>query len=84
MFTIATLHKNTLYDEIYCFADGQAKRDQWIAVFRQMGVPVFDLSVTFDRRRAERLLLQRPHFDDDQVLARRFKGVWGRYRSNPI
>ena len=83
MFTIATLHKNTLYDEIYCFADGQAKRNQWIAIFREMGVPIFDLSVPFDRQRAERLLLQRPHFDNDQVLARRFKGVWG-YRFKPI
>ena len=81
MFTIATLHKNKLYDEIYCFADGHAKRNQWIAVFRQMGVPIFDSSVPFDRRRAERLLLQRPHFDNDKVLARRFMEVWGRYRS---
>jgi hypothetical protein len=84
MFTIATLHKNTLYDEIYCFADGQAKRNQWIAVFREMDVPIFDLSVPFDRRRAERLLLQRPHFDNDQEVTKRFKEVWGRYRFKEV
>ena len=78
MILIATLHKNKLYDEIYCFADGQAQRNQWITVFREMGVPIFDLNVPFDRRQAERLLLQRPHFDNDQVLARRFKDVWGK------
>jgi hypothetical protein len=40
MFTIATRHKNRLYDEIYCFADDQSERDEWIAVFRQMGVSI--------------------------------------------
>ena len=44
MFTVATLHKNRMHDEIYCFADGKVKRNQWIAVFRRMGVPVFDTS----------------------------------------
>ena len=43
MFTIATRHKNRLYDEIYCFADDQAERDEWIAVFRQMGVSILHL-----------------------------------------
>jgi hypothetical protein len=44
MFTVATLHEDRMYDEIYCFADDQIKRNKWIAVFRRMGVPVFDLS----------------------------------------
>ena len=49
MFTVATLpkHKNRMYDdhdEIYCFVDNQVKRNKWIAVFRRMGVPIFDLS----------------------------------------
>jgi hypothetical protein len=44
MFTVATLHKNARYDEISCFAVDQVKRDKWIAVFRRMGVPVFDAS----------------------------------------
>ena len=44
MFTIATLHKNKLYDEIYCFADDNVRRNQWITVFRRMGVQVFDMS----------------------------------------
>jgi hypothetical protein len=43
MFTIATRHKNRLYDEIYCFADDQAERDEWIAVFRRMGVSILHL-----------------------------------------
>ena len=43
MFTIATRHENRLYDEIYCFADDQAERDEWIAVFRQMGVSILHL-----------------------------------------
>ena len=43
MFTIATRHKNRLYDEIYCFADDQAERDEWIAAFRQMGVSILHL-----------------------------------------
>ena len=53
MFTIATRHKNRLYDEIYCFADDQAEiycfaddqaeRDEWITVFRRMGVPILHL-----------------------------------------
>jgi hypothetical protein len=46
MFTIATrhkCHKNRLYDEIYCFADDESERDEWIAVFRQMGIPILHL-----------------------------------------
>ena len=44
MFTIATLHEQKRYDEICCFADDQAERDEWIAVFRRMGVAVFHCS----------------------------------------
>jgi hypothetical protein len=44
MFTVATLHKNRMHNEIYCFADGMVKRNQWITVFQRMGVPVFDTS----------------------------------------
>ena len=44
MFTIATLHEGKMYDEIYCFADDQVKRNKWIAVFRRMGVAIFDVS----------------------------------------
>ena len=44
MFTVATLHKDTMYDEIYCFAEDYMKHNKWIAVFRRMGVPVFDMS----------------------------------------
>ena len=79
MFAVATLHKNRLFDKIYCFADDQAERDKWIAVFRRMGVHMFDLSETFDRRQVERLLLLRSPFDNATVLAKRFKckKVWG-------
>ena len=79
MFAVATLHKNRLFDKIYCFADDQAERDKWIAVFRRMGVHMFDLSETFDRRQVERLLLLRSPFDNANVLAKRFKckKVWG-------
>jgi hypothetical protein len=44
MFIIATRYRNKLYDDIACFADDQEKRNKWIAVFRRMGVPIFDLS----------------------------------------
>ena len=44
MFTIATLHNNRIYDEIYCFVDDQVKRNKWIAVFRRMDVAVFDVT----------------------------------------
>jgi len=43
MLTLATVHKNKLFDEIYCFCDDPTRRNRWIAVFRRMGVPVFDL-----------------------------------------
>ena len=52
---IATLHKGRMYDEIYCVAAGQAKRNQWIAVFRRMGVPVFDVSEGTENARELRL-----------------------------
>jgi len=44
MFMLATLHKGKIYDEIYCFADDQVKRNKWIAVFRRIGVRIFDMS----------------------------------------
>lgn len=43
MFTLATLHGNRMYDHVFCFADDQVKRNMWIAVFRRMGVSIFDL-----------------------------------------
>jgi hypothetical protein len=44
MFMIATVYQSKMFDEIFCFADDQVKRNKWIAVFRRMGVPVSDLS----------------------------------------
>ena len=44
MFIIATRNGHKLYDDISCFARNQQKRDKWIAVFKQMEVPIFDLS----------------------------------------
>ena len=45
MFTIATIYENRMYDDdICCFAGDQAERDEWISIFRRMGVPVFDVS----------------------------------------
>jgi hypothetical protein len=55
MMMLATLHKGRMYDEIYCVAAGQAKRNQWIAVFRRMGVPVFDVSEGTENARELRL-----------------------------
>ena len=43
MLAIATVHENKLFDEIYCSCDDPAKRNRWIALFRGMGVPIFDL-----------------------------------------
>ena len=48
MFTIATFHRGRMYDEIYCFADDQVKRNKWIAVFRRMGVSIFDVTDGMD------------------------------------
>ena len=45
MFTIATLHEQSMHDdEICCFAHDQAERDKWIAIFERMGVPIFHSS----------------------------------------
>jgi len=44
MFTISTLHEQKTNDEIWCFADDQAERDEWIAVFRRAGVALFHCS----------------------------------------
>ena len=51
MFTIATVHKNKIYDEIFCFADDQAKRDEWISIFRGMGVATFDSGARYKREK---------------------------------
>ena len=50
MLTIATLHKNVRYDEIYCFADDHATRNKWTGIFRRMGVPIFNAR---EKRHAE-------------------------------
>ena len=46
MFTLATVHKNRMFDEIYCFCDDPARRTRWIAVFRRMGVAILADSST--------------------------------------
>jgi hypothetical protein len=43
-FEIATLHKSKIFDEIHCVADDQVQQRKWIAAFKRMGVPIFDLS----------------------------------------
>ena len=44
MLTLATVgDKGEMFDEIYCFCDNPVRRNKWIAVFRRMGVAVFDL-----------------------------------------
>ena len=44
MLTLATVHGEKMFDEIYCFADDPVKRNRWVAIFRRMGVPIFDVS----------------------------------------
>ena len=44
MLTLATMYGEKMFDEIYCFADDPSKRNRWVAIFRRMGVPIFDLS----------------------------------------
>ena len=44
MLTLATMYGDKMFDEIYCFADDPSKRNRWVAIFRRMGVPIFDLS----------------------------------------
>ena len=43
MFKLATVYESEMVDEIYCFCDDPPRRDRWTAVFRRMGVAVFDL-----------------------------------------
>ena len=43
MLTVATVHESNLFDEIYCVCDDPARRNRWIAIFRGMGVAIFDL-----------------------------------------
>ena len=38
MLTIAELHENDRYDDIYCFADDHATRNKWTGIFRRLGV----------------------------------------------
>ena len=51
MFTIATVHKNKIYDEICCFADDQAQHDEWISIFWGMGVATFDSGARYKREK---------------------------------
>ena len=44
MLTLATMYGEKMFDEIYCFADDPSKRNRWVAIFRRMGVPIFDVS----------------------------------------
>ena len=45
MFTVVTVRDNKMAsDDICCFANNQAERDEWISAFWRMGVPVFDVS----------------------------------------
>jgi len=46
MFTLVTVHKNRMFDEIYCFCDDPARRTRWIDVFRRMGVAIMPDSST--------------------------------------
>ena len=55
MFTVATLHEDRMYDEIYCFADDQIKHNEWITVFLRMGVPVFDMNEGTREAKEQRL-----------------------------
>jgi hypothetical protein len=48
---ILTVHKNKIYDEICSFADDQAKRDEWISIFRGMGVATFDSGARYKREK---------------------------------
>ena len=43
MLTLATLYRNEMFDEIYCFCDNPIRRNRWIHVFRRMGVAIFDM-----------------------------------------
>ena len=45
MFTVVTVRDNKMAsDDICCFANNQAERDEWISIFGRMGVPVVDVS----------------------------------------
>jgi hypothetical protein len=39
------------YDEICCFADVKAKRDEWISIFWGMGVVTFDSGARYKREK---------------------------------
>ena len=75
VFTVATLHGNRAYDEIYCLADDQDTRDEWISIFRKLDVPVFDLNAPHRHHLEMTQLLSRRSFDENGVLSQRFKAV---------
>ena len=43
MLMLATVHESKMFDDIYCFCDNSAIRNRWIAIFRRLGVAIFDL-----------------------------------------
>ena len=43
MFILAKLVENKVCDQIYCFAENHSERNKWTAVFRRMGIPIFDV-----------------------------------------
>ena len=43
MFILAKLVENKVCDKIYCFAENHSERNKWTAVFRRMGIPIFDV-----------------------------------------
>ena len=75
VFTVATLLGDRAYDEIYCLADDQATRDDWISIFRQLDVSIFDLSAPLRHHLEMNELLSRRPFDDKGVLSLRFKAA---------
>ena len=43
MLILAKLCENKVYDEVYCFVGNHSERNKWTAVFRRMGIPIFDV-----------------------------------------
>jgi len=43
MLILAKLVENKVCDKIYCFAENHSERNKWTAVFRRMGIPIFDV-----------------------------------------
>ena len=42
VFTLATVDKDELFDEIYCFCGDSATRFEWIREFLRLGIPIHD------------------------------------------